>query len=203
MFTTRLQRFKRHPTLVTLEQNGKQHEKKKKKEKYVYIYISRSILRVKHALLCACHLSSKDRQQQSANKATRHEWPASSSFAFSAKCLQPRPHRCRFKFLRNFQLLSKSSPKYRTRKTRTTAYFPPCSPHFVSWRVRSAVWSETRCIRLCIPPHLSTPSGEILSRHLSFVFLLPACFVFSFARLPASLLNIAPSPIACYSVTNL
>lgn len=53
MFTTRLQRFKRHSTLVTLEQNGKQREKKKK-EKYVYIYIHISVdsTRQTRAALC-------------------------------------------------------------------------------------------------------------------------------------------------------
>lgn len=112
-----------------------------------------------------------------------------------------------------------ATDKQSSRKTRTTAYFPACSPHFVSGaygkRRGRGMWSyDLRCttsklgIRLCIPPPSSPstfvdPLGELLlSEHQLLVFFVflprPRIFLYTASR---SLLNI--TPIACHSVTNV
>lgn len=71
MFTTRLQRFKRHPTLVTLEQNGKQHEKKKKKKNmYIYTYLARFYA---SNTRCFVRVTSRARTGNNSRRTKRHD----------------------------------------------------------------------------------------------------------------------------------
>lgn len=172
---------------------------------YIYTYLGRfyaSNTRCFVRVTIPSRASTGNNSRRTKRHDTSGRRSSSSSFAFSAKC--PAPFQYTVAAL-NFSAISNRSPKYRSDRNSRPERLVRLHIFHRARLILSRGAYDLRCtkqrIRLCIPPRLSTPRERLFPGTCLLYF---CCFVFSFARLPGSLLNIAPPPpITCYSVTNL
>lgn len=206
MFTTRLQRFQTtfHSCHSRTKRQATWKEKKRKICIYIYTYLGRfyaSNTRCFVRVTIPSRASTGNNSRRTKRHDTSGRRSSSSSFAFSAKC--PAPFQYTVAAL-NFSAISNRSPKYRSDRNSRPERLVRLHIFHRARLILSRGAYDLRCtkqrIRLCIPPRLSTPRERLFPGTCLLYF---CCFVFSFARLPGSLLNIAAPPITCYSVTNL